>query len=119
MKNLLHLILVALLAYVVTLLTPWWGIMIAALVVGFLLPLNGFKSFFIPFLAVFNLWGLQAYMLSSRNDFTLAAKIADLFSLEGNSLLLILITALLGGLAAAFAALLGKQFRLVVSDPKG
>lgn len=115
MKNFINLILTATLAWLLSLITPWWGIMIAALIVSFLIPLKKTAAFFIPFLAVFLLWGAQAYLLSSNNDFIMGEKIAELFSLNGNALLLILITAVIGGLAAALAGLLGKQLKTVLS----
>lgn len=113
MKNALNLILTALLAWALTMFTPWWGILIAAMVVSFLFPLKGGYGFIIPFAAIFLLWGSQAYLMSSSNDFIMAGKVADLFSLNGNAILLILITALIGGLSAGFAALLGKQLKLI------
>ncbi|MBL7471263.1 hypothetical protein [Robertkochia sediminum] len=111
MKNILNLILTAVAAWAICLITPWWGIMIAALAISFLIPLKKGAAFLIPFLAVFLLWGIQAYLLSSGNDLTMAKKIATLFSLNENAYLLMGITALIGGLAAAFSGLLGKQLR--------
>ncbi|WP_224487889.1 hypothetical protein [Robertkochia flava] len=116
MKNIFNLILTIVLAWVITLFTPWWGVMLAALIVSFLVPLKGGSTFFVPYLAIFSLWGIQAYMAGSANDFILAGKIADLFSLDGNTTLLILVTATIGGLAAAFAGLLGKQLKTVVTS---
>ena len=111
MKTLLNLILTAVLAWVITLFTPWWGIMVAALIVALILPLKGIRSFIIPFMSVFLLWAFQAYTLSSANDFTMAEKIATLLPLEGNTTLLLVITAFLGGIAAGSSGLLGQQLR--------
>lgn len=116
MKNLINLILTAVLAWTLCLFTPWWGIMIAALIISFMIPLKKGAAFLVPFLAIFLLWGIQAYWLSSNNDFIMAGKIADLFSLNGNAWLLILITALIGGLAAAFSGLLGKTLRTGIAS---
>ena len=115
MNKLLNLICTALLAWGLSLITPWWGIMPAALIVSFVFPLKGGNAFFIPFLSIFILWGIQAYLIGSNNDFTMAGKIAELLPLQGNVHLLILITALLGGIAAAFSGLLGKQLKILVS----
>lgn len=111
MKTLLNLILTAAFAWAITLFTPWWGIMVAALIVALLLPLKGVRSFLIPFMAIFLLWAFQAYTLSSANDFVMAGKIATLLPLEGNTSLLIVLTAFIGGLAAGSSGLLGKQIR--------
>jgi hypothetical protein len=52
--------------------------------------------------------------LSSTNDFTLAKRIAILLPLGGNPYLLMLITGVVGGIAAGIAAILAKQLNLVV-----
>lgn len=111
MKTLFNLILTAVLAWIITIFTPWWGVMAAALLVAILIPLQGLKSFIIPFMAVFLLWGYQAYAVSSANDFTMAKKIATLLPLEGNATLLIVLTAFLGGIAAGSSGMLGSQLR--------
>ncbi|THD69161.1 hypothetical protein E7Z59_02185 [Robertkochia marina] len=111
MKTLFNLILTAALAWIITLFTPWWGVMAAALLVAVLVPLQGLKSFIIPFMGVFLLWAYQAYSLSSANDFTMAEKIATLLPLEGNTSLLIAVTAFIGGLAAGSSGMLGSQLR--------
>lgn len=113
MKTLLNLILTALLAWIITMFTPWWGVMIAALFTSLLIPLKGAKAFFVPFMAIFMLWAFQSYTLASANDFTMAKRIAELLPLEGNTSLLIVLTAFIGGLASGFSAMLGSQLRAV------
>jgi hypothetical protein len=53
-------------------------------------------------------------MLSSANDFTLAKRISVLLPLGGNPYLLILVTGIIGGIAAGFAAIFGKQLSLAI-----
>lgn len=67
-----------------------------------------------PFLAIFLFWSVFAFIVSSANDFTLAKKIAVLLPLGGNPYILILVTGIVGGLAAGIAALLGKQCSVMV-----
>ena len=50
-----------------------------------------------------------SFMLSNANDFTLASKIAVLLPLGGNPYILILLTAVIGGVAAGVAGVFGKQ----------
>lgn len=88
---------------------PWWSLMVAAFMVMLIFPLKRMAVFFIPFLAIFLLWSVSAYMLSSGNDFILAKKIAVLFPLNGNPYLLMLVSGLLGGTAAGVAGITGKQ----------
>lgn len=95
---------------------PWWGIMVAAILTGYLIPLKKLPVFAIPFFAVFLFWLVYSYWLSNGNDFILAKKIAILLPLNGNAYLLILVTALIGGIAAGIAGIFGKQLRQLVSD---
>ncbi len=101
------------LALVFSFFLPWWSVMTAALLTSLFIELKGFAVFYIPFLAVFLLWTLYAFMLSSANDFTLAKKIAVLLPLGGNPYILILVTGFIGGLAAGIAAIFGKQGKVL------
>jgi hypothetical protein len=94
---------------------PWWGIMVAAAITSFIIPLKKLPGFMIPFLAVFLFWIAYSYWLSNGNDFILAKKIAILLPLDGNAYLLILVTALIGGIAAGTAGIFGNQFRQLMS----
>jgi len=90
---------------------PWWGIMVAAMITGFMIPLKKVSVFIIPFLAVSLFWSVYSFWLSNGNDFILAKKIAILLPLKGNAFLLILVTALVGGIAAGIAGVFGKQLK--------
>lgn len=109
-KNLLNFIITIILAGVFSELLPWWGVMIAGFMTGLFIPIKKAAIFLVPFLAIALFWIAYAYSVSSGNDFTLAKKIALLFPLEGNIYLLLLITGIVGGVAAGVAAILGNQF---------
>ena len=108
-KNTKNFVFTIILAYVLSLYLPWYSVMIASLISGFLIPLKKGAIFFIPFIAIALLWIVQSYMLSSANDFILAKKIATLLMLDGNSTLLLLVAGVVGGLAAGVSGILGKQ----------
>lgn len=108
MKNLLFLVSTAALAWILTMFIPWWGIMIAAIVTSYFMAPKNSLAFWIPFVAIGLLWGLQAFFLSEPNDFIMAERIARLFPLEGNVTLLILVTSVTGAIAAGFSGLLGR-----------
>lgn len=108
-KNIKNFILTILLSFLLSLILPWWSVMAAALLTSMLVPLKKAAVFLIPFLAIFFFWGIYSYILSSANDFTLAKKISQLLTLGGNPYLLILVTGVIGGLAAGISAVLGKQ----------
>ena len=112
--NILNFIVTLLLALTFSVFLPWWSVMLAAFISAILFSLNGLKVFFIPFIAVFLFWTGYAFVLSNVNNFTLAKKIAILLPLDGNPYLLILVTGIVGGLAAGMAGIFGKQCRELV-----
>ena len=96
-------------------LLPWWSVMIAGFIASLIIELKKLAVFFIPFSAILCYWSLYAFILSSANDFILAKKIAVLLSLSDNHYLLILVTGVIGGMAAGVAGILGKQIKNVIS----
>ncbi|MCO6496406.1 MAG: hypothetical protein J5I50_01965 [Chitinophagaceae bacterium] len=108
MKFISSLLLIAILSYVLGLFLPWWTIAIAAFVVCWLIPQKGFASFLSGFLAVFLLWGIMSYMISAANHDILAHRISELLLKKDNPTMLILVTGLIGGVVAGFAALSGS-----------
>ena len=108
-KNVYNFLATIFLAFVLSQFLPWWSVMLAAFISAISISLKRSAVFFVPFMAIALFWIVYAYWLSSSNDFVLADKIAVLLSLQGNPYLLILITGLLGGLAAGIAAVFGKQ----------
>ena len=93
---------------------PWWSVMVAGFVSALFFSLKRAAVFVVPFLAIFIFWSVYAYVVASKNDFILSKKISELLSLGGSEYLLILVTGLVGGLAAGFAAILGKQLSAMV-----
>ena len=112
-KNIKNLVFTIILTYVLSLYLPWWSVMIAGIISGFIIPLKKGAVFFIPFIAIVLLWIIQSYILSNANDFILADKIAVLLKLNGNTSLLLLITGVIGGLAAGISGVFGKQSSLI------
>ena len=111
-KTLVNLIITVVLAWIFSALgMDWWSVMLAASVAAYIIPLKGFKVFLMPFLGILLFWGLSAYLLSSTNDFILAKQIGVLFSLGESPYLVILITGIIGGLAAGIAGIFVKQLR--------
>ncbi len=111
MKFLTATLLTLLLAFVSGLYLPWWGIAIVALLVAAIVHQKAGKAFLSGFLGLFLLWGGLAFWIDMKNDHILSKKIAAILPLGGNSILLILVTALVGGLVAGFAAMSGSFLR--------
>jgi len=101
------------LAYALSFVLGWPAVMVAAILTAIVFPLRKSAVFFVPFLAVFLSWLLQSFLLSSGNDFILAKRIALLLPLGGNPHVLILVSALIGGIAAGIVAIFGKQLQLL------
>lgn len=110
MKLLVSIVLTALLSFVLGIYLPWWSIAVAAFVVAALVPQKPWKSWLSAFVAVAALWGGLAFGINAANQSILLNKISLLFQLN-QPLLLILITALIGGLVASVAALAGAYAR--------
>lgn len=108
-------LLTVILAFILSMFLPWWSVMLAGLLSGAIVRLRNVSAFFVPFSAIAVFWIIYAWILSSANDFILAKKIAELLYLGGNELLLILVTGIVGGLAAGIAALFGNQCRAAFS----
>ncbi|WP_435625713.1 hypothetical protein [Flagellimonas sp.] len=112
-KNTINFLVTIALAVIFSFFLPWWSVMTAALITSLFLPLNRAAVFFVPFLAILLYWAIHSFVLSSANDFILAKKISQLLQIGGNPYLLILVTGVVGGLAAGIAAIFGKQIVLM------
>ena len=113
-KSIINFGLTIILALVLSLFLPWWSVMTAALATSLFIPLKRASVFFIPFFAILLFWAVYSFVLSSGNDYTLAKRISVLLSLGGNPYVLILVTGIVGGLAAGIAAVFGKQLSLML-----
>lgn len=111
MKFLTATILTSLLSFIGGLYLPWWSVAIAAFAVALLVHQKGGKAFLAGFTGVFLLWAGLAWWIDSKNQSLLSEKIALVLPLGGSSMLLILVTALLGGLTGGFAAMSGSYLR--------
>ena len=108
-NNSLNFIVTIVLALILMQFLPWWAIMVAAFLSCVCIPLKRFAVFLVPFLAIAILWVVLALSMSSANDFILAKKIGVLLTIGNNPYVLIVITGLIGGIAAGVAGVFGKQ----------
>ena len=111
MKFLVAIVLTALLAFISGLFLPWWGIAITSLLVAIIVHQKAGKAFLSGLLGVFILWGGLAWWIDMKNNGVLSKKIAMVLPLGGNTLYLLLITGIIGGLVAGFAAMSGSFLR--------
>lgn len=66
-------------------------------------------AFLAGLLGIFILWAVIASWIDIKNNSILSHKISELIKVGGSSVLLILITALVGGLVGGFAAMAGSS----------
>ena len=111
MRILVAILLTAILAFISGLKLPWWTIAFAAFIVALLVQQSAGRSFLSGFFGVFLLWASLAWLIDMKNQGYLSAKIASLLPLGGNTILLILVTALVGALVGGLGALTGSYLR--------
>jgi hypothetical protein len=112
MKFLIAAILTALLSFIVGIfISIWWFFAVIALLVALLVHQRAGKAFFAGFLGLFILWFVLAFWMDNANGGVLSVRIASLLPLGGSRWALMIVTALVGGLIAGFAALSGSYLR--------
>lgn len=100
--------LIILCAFIFNLVLPWWSIAIPGVVLGYMFDKSPAASFGMGFLGVFLLWLVQASWIHFANNEILGNRIAEMLSI-GSPLLLILATAVTGGLVSGLAVLTGSM----------
>lgn len=113
-KSLINFVVTLIVAIILSQFLPWWSVMVASFVTAIFFSVKRAAVFFVPFLAIFLFWVVYAFWLGNSNDFIMSKKIAVLLPLGGNPYLLIVVTGIVGGLAAGVSALFGKQCSLLV-----
>jgi hypothetical protein len=113
MKIITAILLTALLAYAAGLYTvlPWWSFVVTSLVIAMAIHQRPGKAFLSGFLGLFLLWTILAFIKDSANEHILSAKVAQVLPLGGSSIVLILVTGIVGGLVSGLAALTGSYIR--------
>ena len=112
MKLIVSIFLTALLAFAVGLFElPWWSFAITTFVVFVSIPQHPGKSFLAAFVTMFLLWGAIAFKIDLDNEHLLSKKVAGIMPLNGSYILLIFITAIIGGLVAGMSAITGSLLR--------
>lgn len=106
-------ILTALMALILQLFLPWWSIAIAGFISGIFFIQKPGKAFISGFLGIFVLWAVVSLYIYVVNQGLLAERLADLFSLP-HGLLVVLLTALIGGICGGLSAFTGNLLRVLI-----
>jgi len=111
MKFIASICLTALLGFSICLYMNWWAIAIAAFLVAVCIHQKPLNSFLTGFIALFLLWGILSWVIDIKNEQVLSHKLSAVLPFGGSVFLMILVTALIGGLVAGFAAMAGSYLR--------
>lgn len=117
MKVIVKIILIGLIAYFLSQAFVWWTIALAAFMVCCIIPSEGFKAFIAGFLGIGLLWYILAFITNQNTEALLSHKVSELIGL-GDDHLLVLATALVGGIVGGFSALSGVLFRKLFQKEK-
>lgn len=106
-------LLLALSAWLLSFVLPWWSLALPALILGAIWGKSGLTSFGYGFLGIATLWLIQTSIIHIQNDGILTARIAELFSLP-SAWLVLLITVVIGGLSGGLSTLTGYLFKKTI-----
>lgn len=112
MKKFIAFILIIILGYLLTSFGPWYLMALAGLAGGLFLK-KQWSGLLIGFLAGFTLWAVHIWLLSNASESDLPARMARLFTLP-NDTVLMLVSALVGGLVTGFSAAAGGSLAQVI-----
>jgi hypothetical protein len=106
MKFVAHIIVVLLLSWLLQTFLPWWTMALGAFATGLVFGESGARSFLAGLLGVGLLWFAMAWYLDSSTGSIITSKVAAIFPTKTVGLLM-LITAVIGGLVGGFATMSG------------
>jgi hypothetical protein len=107
------LLIILVLSFACSYFLPWWMIAIIAFLAAFFIGKTSGRSFWSGFGGVFIAWSILVLLKSIPNNNILASRVIQLFPLPHNWVLLLLITALIGGLVGGMSALSGVLMKKV------
>jgi hypothetical protein len=121
MKWLISTVLIAVLSYVSGLLNalPWYSFVFCAFIIAFIVSLKSGAAFLSGFVGVFVLWFILCFKIDSANQHLLATKVANILPLNGSPVMLIILSAFIGGLLGGMSALSGSLAANAFKRAKG
>jgi len=103
-------LLILILSFIVAFITPWWAVAIIAFVMAIYAGKTNWQAFLSGFFAVAIVWSVLILFKSIPNNHVLASRVAVMVHLPGWTVL-IMATALLGGLVGGMSALSGVMIK--------
>jgi hypothetical protein len=100
-------LIILILSFLASYFLPWWIVALIAFLAALFLGKTSGQSFWSGFGGIFIVWVILALIKSIPNDNMLASRVIQLFPLPHSWVLLLFITALIGGLVGGMSALSG------------
>ena len=119
MNLLVRIVLIAILSAVSQTYLPWWTAVLIALLVELALGKKDSTSFFDGFYGVAIPWMILAAYIDIKSESVLTVRILELFKLPQYSMVMIVLTGLLGGLAAGIGSLTGGWLKTALTSENG
>ncbi|RZJ74473.1 MAG: hypothetical protein EOO47_21105, partial [Flavobacterium sp.] len=104
-------------SFLLQMVLPWWVVIVIAFATCGIIGKTGKISFWQPFLAIFTLWIAMALFKSLPNHNVLATRVAEMLSVKLWPIVLV-VTGLLGGIAAGISGYCGYHFRKAMISMK-
>ncbi len=114
-----RILVVAMLTAIAQTYLPWWSSVCVALVVEALLGKDDRTSFYTGFYGVSIPWMIFATYIDMKSESILTVRILDLFSLPQFSIVMIVLTGLIGGLAGGVGSMTGGWIKAAFSRTDG
>ncbi len=101
---------------IVSFVLPWWIVAIISFLSALFIAKSSAHALWSAFAAIFIVWVIMALLKSVPNDHILATRVAHVLPLGGNWVLLLIITALIGGIVAGMSALSGQLLKRAAKE---
>jgi hypothetical protein len=101
---------------VVSFVLPWWIVAIISFLSALFIAKTSAHAFWSAFTAIFIVWTVMALFKSVPNNHMLATRMAHVFPLGEQWIVLLLITAVMGGLVSGMAAMSAYLIRQVFNN---
>lgn len=120
MNLFVRIVIIAVLGALAQMYFPWWSVVIIALVVEVMLGKGDNTSFFAGFYGVAIPWLILAIYIDTKSGSVLSVRILELFMLPQFSVVMIVLTGLIGGLVGGAGSVVGGWIKdaLLQSDGK-
>jgi len=113
MKFFISILVTGLLAFACGLYLPWWSVAIAAFIVASVIYQPPLRSFLTGFCAILLLWFCLILKINTANENILADRVSLVMGM-GGSMMLVIISSLIGAIVGGLGALTGAYLRKMI-----